>query len=181
MTSSKRSQSRSRQGAKSLLSTLKMTTAIGAVGLTLAGWGALAQAEAATAAQLSQGVPDTFTKPVIAGSVSVASLAGTAENGIELARPKNVTAPTETPIAAPTGTISVVAVQHTKVDAADAQIKLDVVQWVKSTAGDSVAVVRDDRGVLWYVWGSDVPLIEQGLSPQISPRLVNSRGRSRHS
>jgi hypothetical protein len=59
--------------------------------------------------------------------------------------------------------------------------KLDIVQWVQDNAGDSVAVVRDNRGSLWYVMGSDVPRIEQGQQPQFQPQLVRTTTRSRAS
>ena len=54
-------------------------------------------------------------------------------------------------------------------------------QWVQTNAGDPVAVVQDNSGTLWYVWGPDVPRIEQGLSPQYQPVPVNGVARSRHS
>lgn len=76
--------------------------------------------------------------------------------------------PTQVPTIAPTDTPAV-------------KFKLDVVQWVQNQAGDNIAVVRDNQGVLWYVWGDDVPRIEQGLSPQYQPVPVNQVGRSRHS
>ena len=63
----------------------------------------------------------------------------------------------------------------------EVKFKLDVVQWVQNQAGDMIAVVRDNQGILWYVWGDDVPRIEQGLSPQYQPVPVNQSGRSRHS
>lgn len=76
--------------------------------------------------------------------------------------------PTDVPTVAPTATPEV-------------KFKLDVVQWVQNQAGDNIAVVRDNQGILWYVWGDDVPRIEQGLSPQYQPVPVNQFGRSRHS
>ena len=71
-----------------------------------------------------------------------------------------LTVPTDVPTVAPTATPEV-------------KFKLDVVQWVQNQAGDNIAVVRDNQGVLWYVWGDDVPRIEQGLSPQYQPVPVN--------
>ncbi len=59
--------------------------------------------------------------------------------------------------------------------------KLDVVQWVQTQAGDPVAVVRDNRGALWFVMGTDVPRIENGLPPEFQPQLVNGGGRTRRS
>ncbi|MCB9079812.1 MAG: hypothetical protein H6631_19580 [Anaerolineaceae bacterium] len=60
-------------------------------------------------------------------------------------------------------------------------IRLDVVQWVQDVQGRSVAVVRDKRGALWYVMGSDVPRLEQGQSPLVQPQLVRTTTRTRGS
>jgi hypothetical protein len=60
-------------------------------------------------------------------------------------------------------------------------IKLDIVQWVQDVQGNQVAVVRDRRGTLWFVMGSDVPRIEQGLAPQVRPQPVQMTTRSRAS
>jgi len=81
-------------------------------------------------------------------------------------------APTTAPTAAPTVAAT---------DSAQATIKLDVVQWAKTNAGDPIAVVRDTDGTLWYVWGPDVTRIEQGLKPQYDPVPVNRVTRTRHS
>lgn len=59
--------------------------------------------------------------------------------------------------------------------------KLNVVQWVQDVAGNRVAVVQDRRGTLWYVMGSDVPRLEQGLSPQVRPQPVRITTRTRAS
>jgi hypothetical protein len=59
--------------------------------------------------------------------------------------------------------------------------KLDIVQWVQDASGDPVAVVRDNRGTLWFVMGSDVPRIEQGQQPLYQPQLVQTTTRSRAS
>ena len=59
--------------------------------------------------------------------------------------------------------------------------KLDIVQWVQDTSGDPVAVVRDARGTLWFVMGSDVPRMEQGQPPVFQPQLVQRVTRSRAS
>jgi hypothetical protein len=55
------------------------------------------------------------------------------------------------------------------------------VQWTRDTAGDPIAIVMDNRGNLWYVMGSDVPRIEQGLQPQFQPQPVRVTTRSRSS
>jgi len=65
--------------------------------------------------------------------------------------------------------------------AASTGIKLDIRQWVQDVQGNQVAVVRDRRGTLWYVLGSDVPRIEQGLAPQVQPQPVQRVTRSRAS
>jgi hypothetical protein len=59
--------------------------------------------------------------------------------------------------------------------------KLDIVQWVRDARGNKIAVVRDRRGSLWYVMGSDVPRLEQGLSPKVRPRPVRVVTRTRAS
>jgi hypothetical protein len=59
--------------------------------------------------------------------------------------------------------------------------RLDIVQWVQDNAGDAVAVVRDSRGTLWYVMGSDVPRIEAGQQPVYQPVPVRATTRSRAS
>jgi len=59
--------------------------------------------------------------------------------------------------------------------------KINVVQWVQDVAGNPVAVVRDNRGSLWYVMGSDIPRLEQGLAPQVQPQLVRMTTRTRAS
>lgn len=60
-------------------------------------------------------------------------------------------------------------------------VTLNIVRWTSNTAGDPVAVVADRRGNLWYVMGSDVPRIEQGLQPQFQPQQVRTVTRSRAS
>lgn len=60
-------------------------------------------------------------------------------------------------------------------------VNLNVVAWVRDSAGDPVAVVRDSRGTLWYVLGSDIPRLEQGLPPQVQPQPVQRVTRSRAS
>ncbi len=191
-----------RENSKSLLSTLKLTTTIGAVSLTLAGWGLLSGADAFGASAVAQAAPESFSgsaptalltaagqMPLPMGGapslgIAPASLATATSRVVATATkvaPAATTAPPtatgapvaqDAPAAAPTSTVE---------PTATAKFKLDVVQWVKTQAGDPVAVVRDNRGVLWYVWGDDVPLIEQGLAPQYQPQPVNSVTRSRRS
>ena len=186
---SQQGRTKPRSDAKSLMRSLQVTTAVGAVSLTLAGWGWMSQVEASNAAQLAQ---DAATKLALADtgmSVPIANRAAT------LALPQASTgatrqsAPTST-TAAPTSTTAaptVIAPTPTATpnagtaSATTQTVKLDIVQWVKTNAGDPVAIVRDARGVLWYVWGDDVPRIEQGQTPQYQPQPVNARGRSRHS
>lgn len=98
--------------------------------------------------------------------------------------PTATAAPTDAPTDVPTNVPTDVPTQVPTVAPTDTpavKFKLDVVQWVQNQAGDNIAVVRDNQGVLWYVWGDDVPRIEQGLSPQYQPVPVNQVGRSRHS
>ena len=92
--------------------------------------------------------------------------------------------PTATPTDVPTGVptdVPTAVPTPAPTDTPEVKFKLDVVQWVQNQAGDNIAVVRDNQGILWYVWGDDVPRIEQGLSPQYQPVPVNQVGRSRHS
>ena len=188
-TQSATQKSRSQQGrtkprsdAKSLMRSLQVTTAVGAVSLTLAGWGWMSQVEASNAAQLAQDAATKLALTDTGMSVPIANRAAT------LALPQASTgatrqsAPTSTTVAptviAPTPTATPDA---GTASATTQTVKLDIVQWVKTNAGDPVAIVRDARGVLWYVWGDDVPRIEQGQTPQYQPQPVNARGRSRHS
>ncbi len=181
MPNSTRAQSKSRADAKSQLNRLKMTTAIGAVGLTLAGWGVLAQVEASSAAASAQDPIITFIDPAANGAPLLVS--APSRGRIALAQGESKTVRAAQPITTPTPTATRPATPAGEVvpDSGAPVYKLDIVQWVQSNSGDPVAVVRDGSGVLWYVWGTDVPLIEQGRSPQFQPQPVNSSGRSRHS
>ncbi|MCB0071838.1 MAG: hypothetical protein KDE20_10285 [Caldilineaceae bacterium] len=165
-----------------MMRSLQVTTAVGAVSLTLAGWGWMSQVEASNAAQLAQDAATKLALTDTGMSVPIANRAAT------LALPQASTGATRQ--SAPTSTTAaptVIAPTPTATpDAGTASattqtVKLDIVQWVKTNAGDPVAIVRDARGVLWYVWGDDVPRIEQGQTPQYQPQPVNARGRSRHS
>lgn len=225
-----------RQDPKTTLSLLKWTTTLGAVSLTLAGWGLLARAEtvnAANAAALDQRAPATLTlgsaaagklsalanpaqaaasgstgAPAVAPSVGKqpasstrASAPASTPPGTRATRKNSpIATPTAAPTAAPTDNPAVTAAAiptdtptavptaapttvptPAPTDTPAAKFKLDVVQWVQSQAGEKIAVVRDNQGILWYVWGDDVPRIEQGLSPQYQPVPVNQSGSSRHS
>ena len=207
--------------AKVLLSTLRMTTVVGAVGLTMAGWGLLARADAlaattntqaaatgftgsaatlalgsaaATATATDTAVPaSTAVATVIATPVPAASHGKAAASGLGLGKrviaqaaankAASASLPTATPTAAATATPATVAVVAEAVPTATpvTKFKLNVVKWVSTQAGDPVAVVQDNSGVLWYVWGPDVTRIEQGLSPEYQPQPVNATGRSRAS
>ena len=179
---SQQGRTKPRSDAKSLMRSLQVTTAVGAVSLTLAGWGWMSQVEASNAAQLAEDAATKLALTDTAMSVPIANRAAT------LALPQASTgatrqsAPTSTTVAptviAPTPTATPDA---GTASATTQTVKLDIVQWVKTNAGDPVAIVRDARGVLWYVWGDDVPRIEQGQTPQYQPQPVNARGRSRHS
>ena len=131
-----------RKETETLLTTLKTTTVVGVLSLTIAGWSLLARADMRQTSQDAFLPPDT--KQVIAAQ------------------------PSPTPRSA--------------TDSAQrAATGLDIVQWTRDAAGDPVAIVMDDRGSLWYVMGSDVPRIEQGLQPQFQPQPVRVTTRSRSS
>jgi hypothetical protein len=132
----------SRKETETLLTTLKTTTAVGVLSLTIAGWSLLARADMRQTAQDALPPPDT--KQVIAVQ------------------------PSPTPRSARDST-------------RQAGTGLKIVQWTHDTAGDRIAIVMDDRGGLWYVMGSDVPRIEQGLQPQFQPQPVRVTTRSRSS
>lgn len=140
MSQSKKKPFLNRKETQSLLTTLKVATAAGALSLTLGGWGLLAQLESVQAAA---------NQPVEIAAVS------TSVSAEATALPTPPTQSTTT--------------------------KLDVVQWVQDVQGRSVAVVRDKRGSLWYVMGSDVTRLEQGQSPLVQPQLVRTTTRTRGS
>lgn len=188
MTHEQKKSSRKRNDSKTLLTSLKLTAAVGAVSLTLAGWGLLSAAEArnaavdslSTTAFLSAAPTVTAAQPTsevasVAQSAPVATADSTGNTGTEptvttepavVAEPSATAEPTAIPV--PTAT-------------PEALFTLDIVQWTESQTGEPMAVVRDENGTLWYVLGTDVPLIEQGLDPTVEPQPVNSRGRSRGS
>ena len=159
--------------AKRLLTALKMTTTVGAVSLTLAGWGLLARANTLAATQDGQMATARLESVAAAAPTQVAaarvSRDPVAQEGAVRSSTQAVL-PTVTPQPTPSPTAP-----------AQAQVKLDVVQWVQTRAGDPVAVVRDNINVLWYVWGPDVDRIEQGLSPEYQPVPVDSVARTRNS
>ena len=140
-----------RKETQTLLTTLKATSVAGVLSLTLAGWGLLAQLDA-TPAQAA------FTQ-------QTALVAALPEPSTKVLNSKAL--PTPAPTAPPT--------------AAPSRNKLDIQQWVQDVQGNQVAVVRDRRGTLWFVMGSDVPRIEQGLAPQVQPQPVQMVTRSRAS
>ena len=141
--------------------------ALGGLGQARAAAGPLASAPAGVSARSSAApaaVPATPTRAAAAAAPTDSPTATPTDAPTDV--PTDV--PTAVPTVAPTDTPAV-------------KFKLDVVQWVQNQAGDNIAVVRDNQGILWYVWGDDVPRIEQGLSPQYQPVPVNQFGRSRHS
>lgn len=215
MTQVQKPNTSNRDNAKTLLSTLKLTTTIGAVSLTLAGWGLLSQAEALNAAQATSDAPASFASAAPAGSMLISARPGetVALGGSNLGiEPGSITAavrasatptraaptataaataagatvklptatPTSTSTPAPTATTAATATPA-PTDTPEALFKLNVVQWVQTQQGDPVAVVRDNSGTLWYVWGPDVPRIEQGLDPQYQPQPLNATGSTRRS
>lgn len=192
--------SQNRNDSKTLLSTLKWTTAIGAVSLTLAGWGLLSQAEALNASA-DQSAAELAGAGSTAALAVAAAPADTAAFGIvpgaisEAVRATPTTAtkvaaaaalPTATATAPATATSAPTATTPaTATPAATATPEklytLDVVQWTQNANGEEIAVVRDANGTLWYVWGPDVDRIERGLDPQYQPQPVNATSRSRGS
>jgi hypothetical protein len=146
MSQPKRKPLLNRKETQTLLTTLKVASAAGALSLTLAGWELLAQLDAHTT-QATTGQTTTLVA-ALPNSDSKAS--------------SNRLLPTPMLAAQPV-------------------TRLNIVQWVQDVRGNSVAVVRDRRGTLWYVMGSDVPRIEQGLSPQVQPQPVQMVTRTRAS
>lgn len=156
MSNTKKKPLLNRNETQSLLKTLKVVSTTGVLSLTLAGWGLLAQLEANTAQAATNQTVAMVEAPVdtsVITALSNVSVANTA---------------TPTPLPSPTAT-------------PQPKIKLNVVQWVQDVQGNPVAVVQDRRGSLWYVMGSDVPRLEQGLSPQVQPQLVRMVTRTRAS
>lgn len=193
MTRNKTPQPSGRGDTKSMLNTIKMTTTLGAVSLTLAGWGLLARVESINAQQ-----PDPVAQSVAMLESAVTKVPATLAETTRVISPgslasatKAALAPTATSVATATATPAATAtlpptsaaapVQDVPAEPQQAQVKLNVVQWVQTNAGDPVAVVQDSGGTLWYVWGPDVDRIEQGQQPQYQPVPVNQVARSRHS
>ena len=186
-----------KQDSKTLLSAMKMTTTIGAVSLTLAGWALLSRAEALTVAQAAQINSAGFAAaaPGLSTPASVAAGSGPNPTGVvrtaasvgraptATALPRATVTPTVLPRAtvAPTALPKVPATPDAPAPSPTPVVKLDVVQWVQTQAGQKVAVVRDNQGTLWYVMGTDVPRIENGLQPEYQPQPVNGGGRTRRS
>ncbi len=144
-----------RKETQSTLNTIKVITTAGAISMTVAGWGLLALIDARNAvnAQAAQADPSVAVAAPPSGSGPAAQPSNHS--------PSNVpTIPTPTPQPAN---------------------QLDIVQWVQDNAGDQIAVVRDNRGTLWYVMGSDVPRIEAGQQPEYQPVPVRTTTRSRAS
>ncbi len=155
MNQTKKSPLLNRKETQTTLNTIKVITTAGAISMTVAGWGLLALIDAGNAvnAQAAQADPSV----AVAAPPSNSGPAAQPSNNA----PSNVpTAPTPTPQPAS---------------------QLDIVQWVQDNAGDQVAVVRDNRGTLWYVMGSDVPRIEAGQQPVYQPQPVRTTTRSRAS
>jgi hypothetical protein len=144
-----------RKETKTLLTTLKWTTVAGTLSLTVAGWSLLAQADAHNVAQAAPNQP-------------VAVVASR--------RPSASTPSAPTPPAT-----SATSSGQARTSTSKQVARLDIVGWVRDRAGDRIAVVRDSRGTLWYVMGSDVPRLEQGLPPLVQPQPVQQVTRSRAS
>lgn len=195
MNTPKQGKSPSAAEAKNSLTVLKLTTTLGAVSLTLAGWGLLAQAETLNASHAA--AADDGVQTLAAALARTTPAATGASDGARSSAAANVQAATATPTTAPTATPAPTATtamivaapaitsptplpMPTTTATPAIQFKLDVVQWTQTNAGDPVAVVQYN-GVLWYVWGPDVDRIERGLDPQYQPVPVNGMARSRGS
>lgn len=152
-TTTKKKSPLNRKETQTLLNTLKVTTIAGLLSLTLTGWGLLARVNAEK--QVSVALPADAKTVALVESAPAANPTSTA------APP-----PTATPAAQPV---------------ARKTVKLNIVQRTSNTSGAPVAVVADNRGGLWYVMGSDVPRIEQGLQPLVQPQPVRVVTRSRAS
>jgi hypothetical protein len=153
MDQTKRKPLLNRKETQTTLNTIKVITTAGAISMTVAGWGLLALIDARNSANASANPSVAMAAPP-AGSAAQSS--NTPNNA-----PANVpTIPTPTP---------------------QPVNQLDIVQWVQDNAGDQIAVVRDNRGTLWYVMGSDVPRIEAGQQPIYQPQPVRTTTRSRAS
>ncbi len=151
-------------------------TALGGLGQARGVSGLITAAPADVSARSSE-------QPAARSSSGAAAVLAAATQGAAAAptvSPTATGAPTDAPTNVPTDVPTQVPTMA-PTDTPAVKFKLDVVQWVQNQAGDNIAVVRDNQGVLWYVWGDDVPRIEQGLSPQYQPVPVNQVGRSRHS
>jgi hypothetical protein len=142
-----------RKETQTTLKTIKVITTAGAISMTVAGWGLLALTDARNSVNAQ-------------ANSSVAIAAPASGSAAQLSNASN-DAPANVP-AAPT-------------PAPQPANKLDIVQWVQDNAGDQIAVVRDNRGTLWYVMGSDVPRIEAGQQPIYQPMPVRTTTRSRAS
>ena len=157
MSYAKRKPSLNRKDTQTLLKTLKLATTAGALSLTLAGWGLLAHIDATNVqAATRQDIAIVATRPT---ATPFAPASRQVPSGQTLSRQvPSGQAPTNRPV-----------------------VKIKVVQWVQDMAGNSVAVVQDKRGALWYVMGSDVPRLEQGLPPLVQPQPVQITTRTRAS
>ncbi len=156
MNQTKKSPLLNRKETQTALSAVKIITTAGAISMTVAGWGLLALIDARNAVNAQAAQADPSVAVAAPPSSSAAQPSNPSNNA-----PANVpTAPTPTPQPAS---------------------QLDIVQWVQDNAGDQIAVVRDSRGTLWYVMGSDVPRIEAGQQPEYQPVPVRTTTRSRAS
>ncbi len=158
MNQTKKSPLLNRKETQATLNMVKVITTAGAISMTVAGWGLLALIDARNAvnAQAAQSDPAVAVAAPPSGPAGRSSPSGASNNA-----PANVpAAPTPTP---------------------QPVNQLDIVQWVQDNAGDQIAVVRDNRGTLWYVMGSDVPRIEAGQQPEYQPQPVRTTTRSRAS
>jgi len=160
----KRRPSLNRNQTRTLLNTVRVVTTAGAISLTVAGWGLLANLDAGNVAQAKNNQPLAMIAP--ASDPNIKKLTSASTKAAIPATPPAAKVPSSTAPAAPT---------------AQPIRRLDIVQWLQDAAGNQVAVVRDRRGTLWYMMGSDIPRIEQGQASLIQPQPVQVFSRSRAS
>ena len=190
-----------RNDTKTLLATLRWTTAIGAVSLTLAGWGLLSQAEALNAAKIdanaaaevagssagavlalaTSATDNSAASSITAITAITASAASAASAATATPAAAAILLPTPTPAPAATATATAVPATATPTAAPAKLYTLDVVQWVQNSSGEQWALVKDAAGTLWYIYGPDVERMEYGLEPEYQPQPANVTGTTRGS
>ena len=179
MNQNKRRPALNRNQTRTLLNTMRIVTTAGAISLTITGWGLLAKLDAGNIAQAKNNQPLAMVAPASNTNVKRLTDAPSQAAPLPTASVAQATRPT-----APIAQATLPSIPPTPVPATPTPQpvrRLDIVQWVQDAAGDQVAVVRDRRGTMWYVMGSDVPRIEQGQAPAFQPQPVQIFSRTRAS